>query len=97
MPIAREVIIENILFSKYQEQAITAALNGEDALMLMLTALRKSWIYQMLPFIVNRDTLPIENNVPDGDVTGVLKMNFISDEESEIVNQSSLLTNSSEN
>ena len=51
----------------------------------------------MLPFIVNRDTLPIENNVPDGDVTGVLKMNFISDEESEIVNQSSLLTNSTEN
>ena len=97
MPIARGVIIENILLSKYQEQAITAALNGEDALMLMLTALRKSWIYQMLPFIVNRDTLPIENNVPDGDVTGVLKMNFISDEESEIVNQSSLLTNSSEN
>ena len=76
MPIARGVITENILFSNYQEQAITAALNGEDALMLMLTALRKSWIYQMLPFIVNRDTLLIENKVPDGECYWSAKHEF---------------------
>ena len=33
---------ENYMFLKYQKQAITAALNGEDALMLLPTALRKS-------------------------------------------------------
>ena len=30
----------------------------------LLTALKKSWIYQVLLFIVSRDTSPIENKVP---------------------------------
>ena len=59
------VIIENILLLKYQKQAITSALNVEDALMLLPTALMKSWIYQVLPFNVSRDTSPIGNKVSD--------------------------------
>ena len=38
---ARGIITENILLLKYQIQAITAELNGKDALMLLTTALRK--------------------------------------------------------
>ena len=53
---AREVISENIILLKYQKDAITAALNGKDALMLWLTTLTESWIYQALLFIVSRDT-----------------------------------------
>ena len=58
-----------MLLLKYQKQAITAALNGQynqsniknNTLMLLPTALRKSWIYQILPIIVSRDILPIRN------------------------------------
>ena len=57
----REVITENVLLLKYQKQAITAALNGKHALVLLLTALRKLWIYHMLPFIIGRDTSLIRN------------------------------------
>ena len=32
------------------KQVIRAELNGEDALILLLTTLRKSWIYQMLVY-----------------------------------------------
>ena len=38
---ARGIITENILLLKYQIQAITAELNGKDALILLTTALRK--------------------------------------------------------
>ena len=64
----RGVITENILLLKYQKQAITAAFNAEDALVLLVllpAALRKLWIYQVLHFIVSRDTSPIGNKVPD--------------------------------
>ena len=70
---ARGVITENILLLNYQKQAITAALNGQynqtnvkiNALVLLPNALRKSWIYQMLPFIVSRDISPIGNKDSD--------------------------------
>ena len=70
---ARGVITENILLLKYQKQAITAALNVQynqwniknNILMLLPTALRKLWIYQMLTFIVSRDISPIWNKVLD--------------------------------
>ena len=70
---ARVVITENILLLKYQKQAITAALNVQynqwniknNILMLLPTALRKLWIYQMLTFIVSRDISPIWNKVLD--------------------------------
>ena len=52
----RGVISENIILLKYQKDAITAALNGKDTLMLWLTTLRESRIYQALLFIVSRDT-----------------------------------------
>ena len=60
----RGVITENILLLKYQKKAITAALYGGDALMLLPIAL-KSWIHKLLPFIVSRDTPPIRNKVFD--------------------------------
>ena len=41
---ARGVFTENILM-KYQKQGKTVGLNTKDALMLLHTALRKSWIY----------------------------------------------------
>ena len=52
--------------------AITAAFNGEckDTLILLPTALRKSWIYQWLPFIVSRYTSPVHC------VKGVQILNF---------------------
>ena len=61
----RRVIAEIILLLKYKKWGITAALIGKDALMLLLTVLRKSWICQVLPFIVSRDISPIGNNVDD--------------------------------
>ena len=33
--------------------------------MLLPTALRKWWLYQMLPLIVSRDISPIGSKVPD--------------------------------
>ena len=39
---ARGVITENMILSKHKKQAITAAFNGEDALVLLPTVLRKS-------------------------------------------------------
>ena len=65
--------------------------------MLLPTALRKLWIYQMLPFIVSRDISPIMNNVPDQDFFWSVIMNFIPDWESKIVHPSGLQTNSSQN
>ena len=60
---ARAVITENVLL-KYQKVTIAAALNREDALMLLPILLRKLWIYQVMLFIVTRDTLPIRNKFP---------------------------------
>ena len=56
---ARGVITENMTLLKYQKRAITAALNGKDALILLFTVLEKLWIYQVLPFVVSRNALPI--------------------------------------
>ena len=50
---------------KYKKQATIAALNGENVFMLLPTALKKSFIYQVLLFIVSRETSPIGNKVPD--------------------------------
>ena len=94
---AREVITENVILLKYQEQAITAAVNGKDALMLLSAGLEKSWIHQVLPFIVSRNTLPIRSKFPDREFYWSADHDFFSDWESEIVNQSGLQTNSSEN
>ena len=52
---------------------MTAALNGQhnqwsiknNILILLPTTLRKSCIYQILPFIINRDISSIGNKVPD--------------------------------
>ena len=33
-------------------------------LMLLPTALRRPWLYQMLPFIVSHDISPIGNKIP---------------------------------
>lgn len=54
--------------------------------MLLPNFLRKSWIYQVLPFIVIRDTLPIGNIFLVENFTGVPIMNFIIDWEPETVN-----------
>ena len=69
----RELVRENILLLKYQKQAIAVALNRRynqsdiknNTLMLSSTASRKSWICQMLPFIVSWGISPIGNKVPD--------------------------------
>ena len=53
--------------------------------------------YQVLSFIVSRNTLPIRSKFPDRKFTGVPIMNFIPDWESEITNQSGLQTSPSEN
>ena len=61
---ARGGITDNILLLlKYQKQAITTALNGQynqsnvknNTLMLLPTVLRKSWLYQLLAFVVSRE------------------------------------------
>ena len=61
---ARGGITDNILLLlKYQKQAITTALNGQynqsnvknNTLMLLPTALRKSWLYQLLAVVVSRE------------------------------------------
>ena len=61
----RGAITENMSLLKYQKQLTSVVLNREDANMLLPTALRKSWILQMFPFIVCRITSPIENKIPD--------------------------------
>ena len=48
----RGVIKENILLLKNKKQAVAAALNGKNVPALLPTALRKSWIYQLLSFII---------------------------------------------
>lgn len=68
---ARGLISENIFLLKYEQEAIIAPLKREDALMLLPTALRKSWICQVLRFIVSWDTSLISN------FTGATIMNFI--------------------
>ena len=69
-----ELLQKNILLLKHQKQvAITAALNGQcnqsniknSTLVLLPTALRKWWLYQMLPLIVSRDISQIRSKVPD--------------------------------
>ena len=53
--------------------------------MLLPTTLRKSWIYQMLPFTFSRTFIRSGKKFLVGNFTGVLIMNFIPDWESEIV------------
>ena len=57
--------------------------------MLLPTALKKCWIYQVLRFTNNLNFLI-------GNFTGVVIMNFIPGWESEFVNQAGLETNLSE-
>ena len=47
---AIRVITKNILWLKYQKQAITIVSDRESALMLLLTALRRSWYTKFGPF-----------------------------------------------
>ena len=76
----------------YQKQAITAALNGQcnqsylknNTLMLLPTALTKSWIYYMLSFAVSWTFLVSGKRFLIENFTGVLIMNFTPDWESEI-------------
>ena len=82
----RGVITKNILLLKYQKQAIKAALNRDDVLMLLPTALRKSQMYRLLPFIVSRDTSPTGKNTLDRKFYWSAIVSFIPDWESEIKN-----------
>ena len=102
---AREIIKENIkiliIFKwllKYQKQGITAALNREDAFTLLPSALRKLWIYQVLPLAVSREILH-QSRIwcLIWNFTGVPIMNFIPDWESVTVNQSCLQIHSLKN
>ena len=63
--------------------------------MLLPTALRKSWIYQLLSLLSVATLRPSEIKFLIGIFTGVPIINFILDWESEIANQSGLQTNSS--
>ena len=57
----RGAITGNIILLKYQKEAIAAAVIGKDILMLLPTALRKSWILEcrslLLPKIVTQPGL----------------------------------------
>ena len=69
----RGAITVDILLLKYQKQAVTAVLNSQynqsntknNTHMVLPNALRKSWMYQMLLFIVSRVISPIRNKVRD--------------------------------
>ena len=65
--------------------------------MLLPTAFRKSWIYQVLLFIVSRDTSPNKIKIGNQKFYFYIILSFIPDWESETVNQSELQTNLSEN
>lgn len=71
---------------------------GKHTIILALTARRKSWIYQVLSFVVSRDTSHRTGiMLLVGNFTGVMVMNFIPDWESVIGNQSGQQINLSEN
>ena len=74
----RGVIAENIMLLKYEKQAITALLNGKNNLMLLTTALEKSWIYQVLLFVVSRNTLATRNKFPDREIYWSVDLEFYS-------------------
>ena len=59
----RRVIIDNII--EILKTGNNSSIKWEDAIMLLRTVLKKSWTYQVLPFIVNQDTSPIANKIPD--------------------------------
>ena len=75
---------------------ITTVLNG-DVLMLLTTALEILRIFQLLPFIVSRDTSSIRNKVDDQEFNCITDDDFIPDWGSETPNLPSLLVNSSKN
>ena len=50
---AEEINAENIILLKHQKKAITPALNCEIVVILLPSSLRKSWICQVLPFIIS--------------------------------------------
>lgn len=58
---------------------ITTVLNGEDVLMLLTTALEILRIFQLLPFIVSRDTSSIRNKVDDQEFNCITDDDFIPD------------------
>ena len=71
---------------------------GKYTIILALTVRRILWIYQVLSFVVSRDTSHrSEIMLLVGNFTGVMVMNFIPDWESVIVNQSGQQINLSEN
>ena len=78
---------------KQQKQAIIATLNGEDVLMLLRSALRKSWIYQVLPFIVSQGSSLVGSKMLGRE----FYWSFVQGWESKIVNQPGLQTDPPEN
>ena len=78
LPKARRVITEILLLLKYQKQIITAVLMGKMLLCCcyLLTAFRRSWIYQELPCIVSLNTSSIGNKIPDWELCWAVDHEF---------------------
>ena len=92
------VIAENILLMKYQKQVISATLKGERCPYIVTYCyLLKSWIYQVLPFIVSWDTSANRSIVSNWEFYFYAIFNFLPDRGSETVNQSELQISSPEN
>ena len=95
---ARGVITENILLLKYKMQEITAALSGKMPLCCYLLIPSENRRYAKRCLLLSFETLRWSGiKFLIGNFTGVPIMDFILNWESEIVNQSGLQANSSEN
>ena len=74
--------------NKILKQPITAALNGEDELALLLTGSKKLWIYQLWFFIISlRYFVGHDSNSWSGNFAVVLITNFFPDWETEFLKQ----------
>ena len=74
---ARRISKENALLLKFQKQTITAALNRVNALMFLLMAPRKLWIYQVLPFIVSLRNFTNQNKISSQEFCRITSCKFI--------------------
>ena len=79
MIIVRNKRSNNRKYNTIEISKITTVLNGEDVLMLLTTALEILWIFQLLPFIVSRDTSSIRNKVDDQEFNCITDDDFIPD------------------
>ena len=75
--------------------AITTALNGEEAIALLTTGLKKSWMYQVWHLLSVAALHRSRIKFIISDFNGVSIINFVPDWVSEIVNLPDLQTNSS--